>query len=477
MRTELPLLSNGYKGRSVKMSAQRRVNLYPEMTQDNKTITALIGTPGLLLFSNICEQPFRGAWTTTLSTKMWAVFGADFYEILQDGTFTKKGSIATSQGTVSFSDNGTHILIVDGSATGFYYVIATGTLTQIVDADFLGGTKCTWIDGYFFTNDPGTGKVRSCTAPSGTAPSSWNALDVAIVEGDPDNLIAPVRHNLQLWLLGDFSTEVYYNAANATGLPFSRINGAVLPVGIAAAHSLAEVGGSLFWLAKTKQGDRFIVRTDGYSPVPISDNAVEYLLGQMSNVSDAVGFGYRQEGHSFYEITFPTGDLTLVYDLTTGLWHERKSRGIGRHRILGYAFFNGKHIVGDYATGKLYELDLDTYTDDGEMITRTLAWPHIRSASGEKVTLNRLELEMETGVGLQPDQQGEDPVASLRISRDGGSTWGNERTRTIGKVGEKKKKVYWNACGSGYDLVPEVSISDPVPVVITGGIADLEVEE
>lgn len=58
------------------------------------------------------------------------------------------------------------------------------------------------------------------------------------------------------------------------------------------------------------------------------------------------------------------------------------------------------------------------------------------------------------------------PLMMLRVSRDGGHTFGNEVARDFGQDGEYKKRVIWNRLGSGRDLVAELSVTDPVPVRI-----------
>lgn len=477
MKRQVPLLTAGYKGRSVNVTAQQRINLYAQLGTDAKNIIALIGTPGAKFSTDISDRPCRGVYRTSLSSKIWVVMGDKFIELLANGIYEVKGILNTSSGIVRFSDNGTHILIVDGSQYGYYYTIdpdeGEEAFIKISDADFVGGVNCQWIDGYFFVNDPATGKVRSCTAPSGTAPSDWNSIDVSTAEGDPDNIVSVEKAKQLLVLMGDFSTEFYYNAAQSTGLPFIRMGGAVIDIGLAAAHGAANIGDQIYWPAKSKQGDRFIVRNNGFSAERISTPDIDYELSQMSSVSDAYAMSYTDEGHSFYIITLPTGNKTFAYDASTKVWHERSSFGLGRWRFFGHVLFNGKHIVGDSQSGTLYELDLDTYKDGTDPIHRVLTWPHIKSPNNNRVFLSNLELSMELGTGLTTGQ-GDDPKVALKISTDGGHTWGNERLASIGKKGEYTGKINWPMCGSGYDLTPQIIISDPVKVVITGAFAEAE---
>lgn len=72
-----------------------------------------------------------------------------------------------------------------------------------------------------------------------------------------------------------------------------------------------------------------------------------------------------------------------------------------------------------------------------------------------------------------PDQAyenciGVDPVVILRISNDGGKTFGAELPRTIGRVGEYDHRTRWNRCGQGRRRVWEVVVTDPEPWRATG---------
>lgn len=473
-RIEIPFTGASKQHRSLNVAAQVCRNWYPEIITDDQgkeMMRVLIGTPGLDLKAAISGAMTRGLHMTSNALKFWCVMGNKFYEVDPNFNATPKGTLGTSQGPVYMADNGTHILIVDGSATGYSYNIAAGTFVAdiaAVDADFVGGDDVVFIDGYFFVIQPGTDIVQSVDAPYGTDPGTaiWVATEGYSMKGDPDNTIALDSLHQQLWVLGDFSTQVFRNSAEPSGFPFTQVEGAVLNIGIGARATLKELDGSLFWLAKTKNGDRFIVRTQGYQPVRISDHALEYELGQLSTVGDAYAYTYIEEGHSFYVLTCPTADWTRVYDAATGEWHERKSYGMGRHRSFGHIFFNGMHITGDHTTGSLYQMKMDKYDDNGAVIERRRRSQHLKR-SLSPVEIPKLVIDIESGVGLVAGQ-GSDPQMMLRCSPDGGHTWGNEMTASIGKIGEYGRRVEFPRLGTADDWIFEISITDPVKCTVLG---------
>ena len=74
------------------------------------------------------------------------------------------------------------------------------------------------------------------------------------------------------------------------------------------------------------------------------------------------------------------------------------------------------------------------------------------------------QLDIQPGVGI-PDGQGEDPKVEIRWSNDGGFTWGNGRTMTLGRQGNYQHRAITWQCGMARDRVIEVTMSDPVPAV------------
>ena len=292
--------------------------------------------------------------------------------------------------------------------------------------------------------------------------------DYATAESDPDNLLSCVSDHGELWLFGKDSTEVWYNSG-AAAFPFQRIPGVFIPEGIGAADSFARLDNSIFCLTNNLQ----VIRFDGYTPRVVSTPHIEYVFSQYSKTDDAIGYGYTQEGHSFYVLNFPTANVTWVYDASTGLWHQRRSYPAeSRHRSNCYAFFDGKHIIGDYENGKLYEMDMDTYADDGEAIRRTRACQIIHS-DRKNIFFNRFEIDFESGVGLY-DGQGDDPQCMLQWSNDGGHTWGNEHWVDIGPIGEYDARAIWRKLGRSRNRVFKAMVSDPVKVVMIAAHLDAQ---
>lgn len=461
-----------YTLKSVNVDCQRCINLYPELnelgTGKEREVAALVATPGLSLLLTLAASPYRGSWYTSTG-RLFAVGGNKLYEISSAWVATERGTLNSSEGRISFADNGIELVFVDGD-DGYYMTLATNSFAVITDPDWLGASMVTYQDGYFIFIKPDSGQFFISDLNS-----AGIAEDVATSEGQPDNLVACVSDHRDLWLFNQQSIEVFFNSGNAD-FPFERIQGAFIEHGCAAAFSVAKMNNTIFWLGQDDKGNGIVYMAKGYQPQKISTHAVELAIQSYGDISDASAWTYQENGHHFYVLNFPTADTTWVFDSSTNLWHERVFTNQGqfeRHRADGHSFAFSTHVVGDYENGKIYKLSSAVYSDNGAEITRRRVAPHI-SSSMNRVFYNAFELDIESGVGLDGTAQGTDPQVMMQFSDDGGHQWSNEKWASFGKIGQRKKRVRWQRLGYSRDRVFRVTITDPVKVTLIG--AELTIE-
>jgi hypothetical protein len=198
----------------------------------------------------------------------------------------------------------------------------------------------------------------------------------------------------------------------------------------------------------------------GVQPQRISTHAIEQAIGGYERVDDAVGYVYELEGHAFYVLSFPSAGDTWVYDFASGFWHERESEGLGVWRAHLAVPFAGGVIAGDAASGKLWLLD-PTYMQEGDAQVIRVATGTSFHAEGKRVFFSRVTAEFETGNGLSSGQ-GSDPQAWLSWSSDGGRTWSNDASASLGRLGEYRSRVEWRRLGAARDRVFRLQWADPV---------------
>lgn len=330
------------------------------------------------------------------------------------------------------------------------------------DGAFTGGTNVDIVDNYFVYNRPDTQQFGCSNVLSPISGST----NFSSKDGAPDDLVTLIVDHREIYLLGETSSEVWVDQGTSP-FPFTRIPGTSTQHGIAAPFSVSRLGNSFAYLSRNNRGLAQIVQMNGYVPQRISTHAVENSLNGRT-ITDAVAWTYQLEGHEVYVISFPTLQLTWCFDIATGMWHKwLYTNNLGQYeRCRGNcaAVFQGYVLVGDYSNGKIYHLDRNVYTDDGQNVKRLRRAPHL-TTDLQRQYFEELQLQFQPGVGLDTGQ-GQDPQAMLRWSSDGGSTWSNEHWTSIGKIGKYTNRAIWRRLGWSRDRIFEVTVSDPVKAVI-----------
>lgn len=339
------------------------------------------------------------------------------------------------------------------------------------DGAFAGGSTVDVVDNYFVYNRPDTQQWASSDVLS---PITYG-LSFASKFTGPDDLVSLIVDHGQVYLLGERTSEVWADTGTFP-FPFQRIPGASSQHGIAAKFSMARFGNSFAYVSRNDRGQAVIVQMNGYFPQRISTHAVENtLVGH--DISDAIAYTYQMEGHECYVVTFPSLELTWVYDGASQLWHKwlwcDNQNKFKRHRSNCSALFQNQVLVGDYENGQIYKLDPDNYTDNGQNIRRVRRCPHLVTDL-QRQYFEELQIQFQPGVGLQGittpplnlETEGADPQAMLRWSNDGGSTWSNEHWSALGKVGKYQNRIIWRRLGWSRDRIYEVVVTDPIKAVI-----------
>jgi hypothetical protein len=494
-----PILGSSYVARSVNAADSRMVNLFPEIVPEGgKEAAWLQRAPGLRKITTVGDGPIRGLWQ--FGGFAYVASGNYLYQLNSNWESTQIGELVGSS-PVSMSDNGTQ-LFVACNPNGYIYNTSTRTFFTLT-INFPGAVTVGFLDGFFVFNQPNSQKLWVTDLYDGT---TIDPLNFASAEGSPDNVVSIIVDHRELWVFGTNSTEVWYNAGTA-GFPFAPIQGAFNEIGCAAAYSVAKLDNTLFWLGSDARGRGIVYRAQGYKGVRVSTHAVEWQIQQYSDMADAIGYTYQQDGHIFYVLIFPTANTTWVYDASTEVWHERAgwdNSAFVRHRSNCQMSFNDEIVVGDYENGNIYAFDLDKYDDDGSTQKWLRSWRALPTGQNnlKRTAQHSLQLDCETGVGLQgvdffdqlnelatetaaflttesgenilvqvPYVVGAKPEVMLRWSDDGGHTWSNERWVSMGRIGRFGQRAIWRRLGMTQkirDRVYEISATDPVKIAIMG---------
>lgn len=455
---QIPFVIATNKARSSAVNGTRLVNCYAEsQPQDSKNQVVLYGTPGTKRLYSL------NGWSVLQMIKsgdyVYGVTEQVMFRIDKFGNIDAIGVVVLG-GNVDMASNGTDIVAVDGT-NGYYYNEKSGNVRPLTGGGWYPANSVTYQDGYFIFNRKDTGQFFISDLLS----TNFDPLNFATAEGAPDNTLKVMSDHRELWVWGERTTEVWYNSGNPD-FPFERMQGAFIEKGIAAPDTAAKLDNTVFWVGH----DRIVYRASGYNPQRISNHAVEYDIAT-ADLSASFAYTYIDEGHSFYVLTIPEIKKTWVFDVSTGLWHERSDLKLGYHSVKCHCYAFNKHFVGRTDVAQVHEMSLSYGTDNGQEIQRLMQSATVHAAR-RRAQMYSFEIDMENGVGLATGQ-GRDPQAMLQWSDDGGKTWSNKHWVGIGKIGEYKKRAIWRRLGQFRQRQMRVIISDPVPVVIIAAFAEV----
>lgn len=473
------ILGAPYQGRDLIASGQECINLYAELNtgdpQSPVPITHYL-TPGLLNYVNPdFNKPVRGIYRTTAGTVIFVV-GQNVYFLADNQTISLIGFISDRPSQVYMADNGLAVVIVDGVG-GYAIDMASNAFGQIIDPNFYGADFVVFLDTFFCFNRPNTNQfyislsmVDYTLLTSGTA---FDPLDIAAKSGSADNIVGIAISHQELWLIGSLTTEVWIGTG-AADFFFQQVQGAYIDHGCAAPYSISGQDVATFWIMQDRQGQAIVVQGNNYQVKEISTPRIVKIIKDLGTFSDAIGFSFQQQGHAFYAVAFPTGNLTLLYNLKTEFWSKwawtDENGNLNRHRANCAAFAYGENLVGDWENGKIYSLDPNTATDIDGPITRIRTYPHMIQ-DGKKVTYREFVVDITCGTSTAnpPDDE---PTITLSWSDDRGKTFGNGVMQSIGYQGKYLTQPSWNRLGMARDRVFKVQWSTPAITALNGGFVD-----
>lgn len=461
---QLPLPIASYKLPSPAASSSRLINCYAEPAPKDspKGRAILRRAPGIRDWCEVSgDVSVRGG--TVMGGVLYAVIGTSVYSIDQDGVETALTGTVPGSERVRVATNGTTFVIVRPTDnTG--YSCDGATVSQIVDGTFTGwgAADVDTLDGYYVFRRPSSQQFFN----SGINALTFSALDFTSADGKPDNLAGLIADHRELFLPGTESYELWYNAARSPGSPFARSPSGFGEIGCGASYSLGKQDNSVFWLAN----DKTFRALRGASPEKVSQFGVDAAVERLSRIDDCFALPYTLEGHPQIAFTFPFANRTMVYDCATKEWHDRESLGIGRWRANCVFQAYGYTLVGDSESGNIGILDPTTHEEWGD--PQRVEWMYQAVyAERNRASHRRFELVLNTGDGVTTGQ-GQNPLATLKVSDDGGKTFRAFPTRSLGAIGKYKTRAQWWNLGSSRERVYKVEVTDPVPLYV----ADTQIE-
>ena len=352
---------------SINVDSERTINWFMEAVSPGtgKSPVWLAPAPGLEPFVVLNDGPVRALFSQ--DGRCFAVGGTGFYEVFANHKATLRGVVASGgiAATVCSNGSGGNQLFIVSGGYGYTYSLTTNVLTRITDADFpYPCTMGAYCDGYFLALKAASNIWYSSALEDGT---SWNALDVYAANQTSDNVLTLIVVHGQVWVLGTKASSVWADTGGTT--TFEPVPGSLMQVGTIAAFSAFAMDNAVFWVGGNDQGQAIVYRGSGVGAAPqrVSTFAVEYALNNAERLSDAIGWGYQENGHAFYVLYVPSLETTWVYDAAMNAWHERSVWNVVTMRdepdlARCHTFCFGQHLVGDRQSGAIYRQDFNLAT-------------------------------------------------------------------------------------------------------------------
>jgi Phage stabilisation protein len=379
-------VGSSYTAPSIYQDAQESINYFceidPTKQPGDRGIVAMYPTPGLKLKLQLANGPVRGIRALSGDQYMVAVVGNKVYSITTAYVATQIGTLTTSTGPVSITDNvmtigGLTVYIVDG-VNRYSWIVGTSStfsLTASVTASVENTTITNTGSGY---NDP---TITIAVSPTGNnaalSVSVYKTVDSVSITNGGTNYINPIVKFGTQWTASTSVTvgqQYYYGVnlytvtvAGTTGVSAptftegTQVNGSATLkyVGYPAAAALTVTAGVITAVTLTNQGF-------GYNSTPstaISDQCV--FVGEISGttltvtelISGVVNVGYTLSGTGVTAGTKITALVTGIGGL--GTYTVDTSQTTASTQITGVSSGASGALSVSSNAGKIQSITLD----------------------------------------------------------------------------------------------------------------------
>ena len=395
-----------------------------------------------------------------------------------------------------------------------------GTLT-VDTVDGFGG-----ITGVLPIKTPGTGYANAtydteAVTGSGigatvliTVTSGFTHQDsqVGSFETKPDNVQACVRmpsKSAQLLIMGKTVTEVWTDLGLQL-FPYQRNSSYNIDYGCLNPATIATGDEFVVWLGANEKSGPVIMFCSGGGVQQISTDGINYRLAQLVNPENSYGFLFKQDGHVFYQLTFPgaNDNVTYTYDFTTQKFYTLCDTDQNCHIAKRVAYFNNDYYFVSFDDSKLYRLSSGITTNNGREIPRFIITSTSAMPDRLPFVVNSISFPIEQGADEHTrlsstytsasiiDDDGDYLVddddeflvqnviaytymnmstsrVDLSTSSDGGATFGNPVGIWLNKLGSRRNIFKFYNLGRYNEVIFQLRFWGLGRFVLTDGIADV----
>lgn len=439
---EIPILNGIYTDTTANFRTSYPRNLVPVLKDQGISKGYFRPAEGIVEFANGSAVDRGGInWNGVL----YRVMGSKLCSVDINGVISILGDVGGTTEQVTFDYSFDRLAIA--SAGNLFYWVGS-SLIQVTDIDLGTVLDFIFIDGYFMTTD-GIYLVVTDLAD----PFAVNPLKYGSAEADPDPIKGIIKIGGEAYAVGRYSIEAFNNVGG-TLFPFSRISGAQVARGCIGTHAACSFGVDSYVGVAFLGGGRNEPLSVWFA---VNGTSVELATGEVSTIvrqyseaelTNVILETRTDKNHKFLYVHLP--DQTLVYDATGSavagepVWFVLTSSivGMGAYRARNFVWCYDKWISGDPTTTKLgYFVDNISHhygAVNGWEFGTMIVYNESKGAIFHELELVALTGSIAIGVN---------PVVWTSYSTDG-ITWSQERSRTVGRQGERNIRINWLAQGN-----------------------------
>lgn len=433
--TQISILSGITADSGVDLRSSFPINMIPVPRETGVSAGYLRTAEGLVRFDG--GKPGvtgRGRGNIIWNGVLYWVIGSSLCSIDSTGSVTIIGDIGDDGRDVSFTYSFDRLAVA--SNKGLYYYKDT-LLSRVTDIDLGIVIDVVWMDGYFVTTDGTNIVVTELNDPFSVDPLKYGSS-----EADPDPVLALLKLRQELMAFNRFTIEIF-DDVGGTGFPFQRNQGAMIEKGSVGTHTCCIMDQVVAFMGSGRNEPCSIYLGSGGSATKIATREIEDIIATYTEdqlAHSAVNYRLNRRHQNLY-IHLP--NHTLVYDaaatavLQVPVWYilaasvDLETPFPGRH----FAYCYGKWLTDDRNLPYIGEMRNDIFTqyglDAGWRFDTILLYNESKGA-----IIHSLELVgIPGGAALNTD-----PVIFLSWTNDG-VTWGDERLISIGKQGQRDKRI------------------------------------
>lgn len=296
---------------------------------------------------------------------------------------------------------------------------------------------------------------------------TWDALNYAEAEGQPDTANAIASNTNELYVWGPRSLQVFSPDPNVV-----FATGRTLNIGCAAPYSPVDMDEAYVWLDHLR---RFVI-SDGRNFRNISKN-LGRSLRELSVVDDAWGFRAITGQADLYGCSFPTDGQTWVWQADANAWSQWASQDATSGELVNFAATSVYQwpeqnlVLVGREDGTIAKLDATAYTDLGTefpvelrtgFVTRETS--ALKVCNGVKLVFKRGQVEAGT---TAPDV--------LLSWRDDLGAFTQPIRMSLGNVGDTVPVMEARSLGSYERRQWRIQFSGDAPFVFIAALEDFTV--